>query len=155
MLIRSTKLNKTSSAWLPIISACLIFLGACSGSTPVQPSNDSEATVPPTELESRFDKVRAIHDEVMPERGRLIRLQRKVVGAELDLEITAFAKTRLERADDMMMNWMYADIPLTKLTDSLDEKSIYAYLDEREKEIQNVSDSMMTAIEFAESILAQ
>ncbi len=91
----------------------------------------------------------------MPERGRLIRLQRTVVGAELGPELTAFAKTRLERADDMMMDWMYADVPLTKLTDSLDEQSIYAYLDEREKEIQNVSDSMMTAIEFAESILAQ
>lgn len=111
--------------------------------------------VPPSALENRFDVVRAIHDEVMPERGRLIRLQRTVAGAELGEDVTAFAKTRLERADEMMMNWMYADIPLSTLVDSLDDASIYTYLDLREDEIQAVSDSMMTAIQFAESILAQ
>lgn len=91
----------------------------------------------------------------MPQRGRLIRLQRNILGGDLGEEVTAFAKTRLERADEMMMNWMYADIPLSNLVDSLDEKSIYGYLDSRETEIQKVSDSMMTAIQFAESILAQ
>ena len=130
-------------------------MSACSGSSADKTTDLSNETIPPTELENRFDKVRAIHDEVMPERGRLIRLQKKVAGAELGPELTAFAKTRLERADDMMMDWMYADIPLNELTDSLDEKSIYAFLDQREKEIQNVSDSMMTAIQFTESILAQ
>ena len=91
----------------------------------------------------------------MPKRGQLIRLQKTVSQADLGPEVTAFAKTRLERADDMMMTWMYADIPLSKLNDSLDEKSIYSFLDEREEDIQNVSDSMITAIQFAESILAQ
>ena len=116
---------------------------------------ETEQTVPPTKLENRFDVVRAIHDEVMPERGRLIRLQRSVAGADLGEHVTAFAKTRLERADDMMMNWMYADIPFSTLVDSLDETAIYTYLDTRESDIQEVSDSMMTAIQFAESILAQ
>jgi len=98
---------------------------------------------------SSADKTTDLSNETIP------RLQKKVAGAELGPELTAFAKTRLERADDMMMDWMYADIPLNELTDSLDEKSIYAFLDQREKEIQNVSDSMMTAIQFTESILAQ
>jgi len=151
----SNILNKTDVAWFPLFVVCLVFSLACNNSKSAEIEIDSAQIVPPSALENRFDEVRAIHDEVMPERGRLIRLQRTIAKAELDLPVSTFVQTRLERADDMMMNWMYADLPLNKLVDSLDESSIYRYLDAREKEIIGVSDSMMVAIQFAESILAQ
>ena len=152
---RSNIFNKTVVAWFPLFLVCAFLLTACNSSDTQKTEPSTEQLVPSSALENRFDKVRAIHDEVMPERGRLIRLQRAVSASELDGSLSAFAKTRLERADDMMMTWMYADIPLNKLIDSLEESSIYTYLDGRESDIQAVSDSMMTAIQFAESILAQ
>jgi len=155
MLKSSIKLNKRGIARLPLLLLSVLFFAACNSSEAENTGGVTDQIVPPTQLENRFDEVRAIHDEVMPQRGRLIRLQRNISKAELEKGVTAFAKTRLERADDMMMNWMYADIPLTKLIDSLPENSIYSYLDNREAEILKVSDSMMTSIQFAESILAQ
>jgi len=140
---------------LPLILLSVLLTASCGSNLSEVDQQMPAQAIPPSALENRFDEVRAIHDEVMPERTRIIRLQRGVVNGDLDEELSAFAKTRLERADDMMMNWMYADIPLSTLVDSLEEDPIYSYLDVREKEIKQVSDSMMAAIHFAESILAQ
>jgi len=107
------------------------------------------------DLEVRYDEVRAIHDEVMPQRGDLIRLERDVRDAELDEDIAAFAKTRLTRADDAMMSWMHTDRSLTSLADSLDRAGIHRFLDEREQEIERVADSMRVAIDYAQQVLAQ
>ena len=121
-----------------------------------QDSGIASATAPVTpELERRFDEVRAIHDEVMPERGRLVRLQARTMTADLPAATAAFAKTRLARADDMMMDWMYADVSLTQLADSLSEAEIADYLDRRETSIRRVADSMRAAIDYAELTIAQ
>ena len=106
-------------------------------------------------IETRHREVMAIHDEVMPDRARLVRLQRELERAPEQNLAYSSARSRLAAADEAMMAWMYADVPLTELVDSLGPEALDAYLDERELTIRDVADSMRVSIAVAEALLAQ
>ena len=130
-----------------------VTLAACGGAGDA-PVDQPDATLLQVPLVERFAEVRAIHDAVMPERGRLVRLQRRLAASEeLGERVRGDADLRLQRADDMMMDWMYADVPLAELRDSLSAAELATYLDAREVAIRATADSMRAAIAHAEGVL--
>ena len=106
-------------------------------------------------LRERFSEVRALHDEVMPRRSELVDLERRLGEPAVGRDTTglAFAKTRLTRADDAMMTWMYNDEPLEGLVQRLGPTRAAQHLDLRGREMQGVADSMQAAIAYAQSLL--
>ncbi len=110
---------------------------------------------PPAALEQRYDEVRAIHDEVMPQRANMVRLERAIHEGDLEADVAAFAKTRLERADDAMMEWMRTEESLNTLRKNMSDTDIEEYLNMREIQIRAVADSMHLSIAHAENVLAQ
>ena len=102
----------------------------------------------------RHAEIRAIHDEIMPRRGALVKLERKLARDSNHTARESLALRRLERADDAMMAWMHSEVAYATLRDSLDSDALAAYLDRREREIRAVGDSMEASIRFAEQVTA-
>ena len=154
----SISANRSPGSWLLIAASAgtaLLACGSPSERAPEQlPGSPGEQLVVP-EVRQRADAVLTLHDDVMPERARLMRLQRQLGEVDLPNESRAFAKTRLERADSLMMAWMYSDVPVAELADSLDTQALLEYLAMREAEIRDVADSMHVAMSNAEMLLAQ
>lgn len=154
--MRLTFFNKTALRRLSNLLLVTI------GSTLLWGCNDQPqkaTTTKPQETKSEFTKkyleVQAIHDEVMPKRSELIRLVGQTKRSSLSEADKNEMVLRLERADSMMMQWMYDEIPNEKLQDSLGEKGLIAYLSTREKDINLVADSMLTTISDAKQLIAQ
>lgn len=155
--------NRAPRPWLAVILGLCALLASCGGDSGAATQEASEgspeiaAAEGPTDagIETRHRRVMAIHDEVMPERARLVRLQRELERAPEQNLAYSSARSRLAAADEAMMAWMYADVPLTELVDSLGPEALNAYLDERELTIRDVADSMRVSIAVAEALLAQ
>lgn len=140
------------------LTYCLLGVacgGGASGGAEPSTARSTEGEGVDAAIETRHRDVLAIHDEVMPERARLVRLQRELERAPEQNLAYSSARGRLDAADDAMMAWMYADVPLTELVDSLDPEALNAYLDERELSIRAVADSMRASMAFAEELLAE
>ena len=147
--------NRPPRPRLALAAATCLALAACGdGTTDVDPGAREPIAVDAA-LEARRAQIMAIHDEVMPERARLVRLQRDLEADGLGGPGDELALTRLSAADDAMMAWMYAEVPLAQLADSLERPALDAYLDEREAAIRAVADSMRASMAFAEETLAQ
>lgn len=145
--------NSRTGPWLVTLGIILIGLLACKASTPDEASTQVELQTSPLEL--RYAEVQALHDEVMPARGKLIRLQRKVRDAPVQLDVKRPVYDQIARADSLMMQWMYDDLPLAKLQDSLGATESLAYLDDRYLAMEHVADSMRLAMERAEKLLSE
>ncbi len=104
------------------------------------------------DMREKFREVRALHDQFMPYRGDVIAQQRRLEKSKLDSTVTAFAKTRLTRADDAMMTWMYNDEPLMNLISRLGKDKAAMHLDIRGREMRSIGDSMKVAVEYAKTI---
>lgn len=139
---------------LSFFASILLFVSACTSNSPETNTEITELPVS-AEVERRYDEVRAIHDEIMPRRADMIRLEREVLASDLDSSRVAFAKTRFERADDAMMSWMKSEESLTTLAQKMSTEEIKVYIDQREKQIRDVADSMTTSIEYAQQLLTQ
>lgn len=142
--------NRAPRPWLAL--SCAIGFAACASDAPGAEAAEAAqlVAVSATAL-ARHGEAMAVHDEVMPERGRLVRLQRALADRPGD---TA-ALRRLTAADDAMMDWMYAEIPLARLADSLNEAALLTFLDERTRQIGDVADSMRASMAAADRILAE
>lgn len=140
--------NRKPLAWLPIYVLICVTLTACgkSGASEADAENVSKIK---DEIETQYLEVHELHDVVMPMRTDLISALRKIKESPLDTAMTAFAKTRLERADDLMMNWMYNDEPLENMVARLGPDMAKQHLALRKKEINYIGDSMRLAIEYA------
>lgn len=160
MLSPSSLPNRTPSPWLPSLAIGLALgVWSCSGSADGGNATVEPETTPQTQasagVQAAYDAGMAVHDEVMPRLGEMMRMQRSLDAADLPAEQTAFAKTRLARADDAMMEWMQATIPVPEAVDSFGVDAAPDYFARREADIQGVRDSIETAIRYAQNLLAQ
>lgn len=152
--------NRTPSAWLPSLVVCVALgVWSCSGSgdggdRAVEPEA-TPRTQDPAAVQASYDAGMAVHDEVMPRLGEMMRMQRSLAGADLPPAQAAFAKTRLERADEAMMAWMHATIPVSAAVDSFGVDAAPDYFARREAAIEGVRDSIEMAIRYAQNLLAQ
>ena len=139
---------------LSFFFSTLLFFGACVSKSENSTAKDDLLPVS-ARLEKQYDEVIALHDEVMPKRSDMIRLERELNSSSLDTSLVAFAKTRLERADDAMMAWMQSEKSLTNLAENMNENQLEAHILTRKQLIQEVADSMLASILYAEQLLAQ
>ena len=130
----------------------IIFLAAC-GNAPATAEPVAEAEEPSDELVAGYQRLMDLHDEVMPLDAEIMRTERALDSTKVNAEQAAFAKTRLERASDDMMTWMYNNEPLDAMYDRLGAKTTGEHLRIREKEIRTIGDSMRTSIAYGQSLL--
>lgn len=132
--------------------AAMILSVACGESRDAsEPSADTEE--PSAELVSGYQKLMDLHDEVMPLDAEIMRTKRALDSTKVASESAAFAKTRLDRASDDMMTWMYNNEPLDAMYDRLGAETAGEHLRIREKEIRTIGDSMRISIAYAQSLL--
>ena len=146
--------NSAPRPWLALAAGLCLAAAACgddvargADATHAEPAVDAAVV-------TRSEAITALHDEIMPERARLVRLQRELTRAPEQNLAYSSARGRLDAADEAMMAWMYGDVPLAELADSLEPAALGAYLDERERSIRAVADSIRASMTYAEQILA-
>ena len=134
--------------------AVTVFVACNNAET--KPAKTGEATETPAispELQAKHEEARRVHDEIMPRRTELVDVQSKLAAASTGDEREAFAKTRLEKADEAMMNWMYNDEPLENAVKRLGAERASEHLDLRIREIKAIGDSMDVAIAFGKELV--
>ena len=148
--------NSTPRPWLALAAGLCIAGAACGDAATGETTAGAAVAKTPVDaaVVTRSESIRALHDEVMPDRARLVRLQRDLARAPEQNLAYSSARGRLDAADEAMMTWMHTDRPLTELVDSLDAPALNAYLDERERSIRAVADSMRASMSFAEQSLS-
>jgi hypothetical protein len=111
-----------------------------------------------------YDKVMAVHDEVMPKMDDISKYKKQLKDkiAELDAagsEVNAVkieelkkAFEGLENSHDDMMGWMHQ---FDSNFDGMVEKEIMGYLNNQMKKIETVGKTTNDALKYAEQILAQ
>jgi len=103
-----------------------------------------------------YDKVMAIHDEVMPKISNMNRLQdrleKALPNAEAGPELALVKKNigDLTAASDLMFEWMEN---FKKKKDMSEEMTYMNYLTSEEIRIQRVSDAMLSSIAASEALL--
>ncbi len=132
--------------------AAAVFTGACASAT-TEDGNPAQAAEPGAALVEGYQRLMDLHDEVMPLEAEIARTGRALGESGVDAERAAFAKTRLERASEDMMTWMYNNEPLDAMYGRLGDEVTAEHLRIREKEIREVGDSMRVAIAYAQSLL--
>ena len=103
-----------------------------------------------TPIDIQHDAVMAIHDEVMPKMRDIYKLKKqlkKSTGSELEVVQNSIAQ--LEKADDMMMDWM-AEYKKPKASNP----DAMSYLASELQKVDIVKSTMLTAISNAENILS-
>jgi len=58
------------------------------------------------QVEEAYNSVMQVHDEVMPKINDIQQLKKQLKKVDIQPELVAELKTRLEAADDGMMDWM-------------------------------------------------
>ena len=101
------------------------------------------------EVQTLYDEVMFIHDEVMPEMGTIHRLKKQIRKLDTQDSISFALIKQLDEADESMMSWM-AQFKTDK--DASDEEKM-AYLNEEKAKISEVSRLMKQSIEDANTFL--
>jgi len=117
-----------------------------------------------TEAEA-FQKMMAVHDEIMPKMGEINRLSRELKALEAAIDTSNRelmgeidgAIRALEKADQGMMAWMNLNggNKLAKLQDEKSHEDIMAYITAEEKNILQVKADMIASIEQATTTLVK
>ena len=137
-----------------------VTLVACNGSA--KPAE--EAASEPAEAQAQLQsEVMAIHDEVMPEMGRINQLSRTLREyLEENPDLTEERRTALfeavaalDRADEGMMDWMAAYGGLVKNFETMEPQQIMEALEGEKKKISEVRDQMLSSIEMGERYVAE
>ncbi len=109
-----------------------------------------------------YDKVIAIHDEIMPKMGDIMKYKKQLSqkmdtliaeGADQNVEsIESLKKTvkDLEISNDEMMNWMHQFNPEFE---DMTEKEIMDYLNDQKTKIEKVGKTTSEALTNAEKLL--
>ena len=110
------------------------------------------------------DNVMAVHDEVMPKMGDIMKYKKQLNnridelvddGAEENAEKIAELKKAVDNLDNShkdMMNWMHQ---FNSNFDDMVEDEIMKYLNEQMKKIENVANTTNAALKNAEEILSK
>ncbi len=104
------------------------------------------------EVKTLYDEVIRIHDEVMPEISTINKLRRKIKKQESQDSISQSLITRLQQADDGMMDWM-SDFQVYKSYKDSTKESKLKYLESEKIKITKVSDDMYASIKSAKEFL--
>ncbi len=102
-----------------------------------------------SEIQSSYESVMKVHDEVMPEMSTINKLQRKLKKLDLQDPKVMELKSALQSADDGMMDWMHD----FKLDRKAPKNSQLDYLQKEQQKIDKVSDDMKTSIANAQAYL--
>ena len=115
------------------------------------------------EASARWDEVMAIHDEVMPKMGKIRSvsksLKEMITAADsLTLATEDYQKimpqlSKLQAADDAMMDWMHGFLQLERLQADKTHEEVMKYLDEEEVKIKAVKTAMETSIKNGNALL--
>ena len=101
------------------------------------------------EVQTLYDEVMYVHDEVMPEMSTIHRLKKQIRKLSSQDSASYALIQQLEEADESMMSWMAEFKTDKKASD--DDKMIY--LKKEKVKITVVSNQMKTAIEDAQTFL--
>ncbi|MFN7115654.1 MAG: hypothetical protein ACK4TA_02585 [Saprospiraceae bacterium] len=116
------------------------------------------------EQQQAFDAVMLVHDEVMPRIADVNRLTTDLRSRAEGLDSTQQATKNqlydaiqaLERADEGMMNWMAeVQTPETLRGEGKTHAEIMRYLEEQQKQVNQVRDSIQLSLQRGEEMLQQ
>ncbi|WPP52470.1 hypothetical protein [Catalinimonas niigatensis] len=135
-----------------------VIMVACNASPQ---ENQSQSNLEESSKDALFNEVMAIHDEVMPEMGRIFRLQKALkqvidsletqkVSASISVDSLKNIQADLKEADDAMMNWMRSN---DFQFENMEEEEIMQELASEKEKIIVVKDKMLNSIEQAEKVL--
>ena len=145
--------NRSLWAWLLIYLGIGLVSGACDNAG--NPDAATAQTGPNDALVAQYQVLMDAHDEVMPMSADIARAEKALKESGLDTEEAAFAKTRLEEADEAMMTWMYNNETAAEVNERLGPSIAAQHLTIRKKEIDAIGDSMRVAIDYARQVLAE
>lgn len=107
---------------------------------------ETEATEPKSPIESAWDEVMVVHDEVMPKMSALSRLKKQL---RQDSVKHAGLIAKMTQAEDGMWDWMNQLTPL-KTIKTMSEAEAKSALDQELASITEVKRLMLESIETAE-----
>jgi len=138
------------------LSFSLALLIAACGGQPQEKFSAEEQTVQQEGFQSMMD----IHDVAMEKMIEMNRVARSLkpyldsLNDKRQLEEISLAITRLENADEAMMQWMANSPKLGKLRDTLQHEQIITLLKEEENSINKIGEEMASSLENGKTVLA-
>lgn len=141
-----------------LLAATAMF--ACNSS---QQESQSQLNPEESRQDSLFNEVMAIHDEVMPEMGRIFRLQKELkqvmdsletqeVSPAIPIDSLKNISVDLKEADDAMMNWMRSN---DFKFEGMEQAEIIRELESEKENIIVVREKMLNSIADAEAVLQE
>ncbi len=150
-----------------IIFALWMFslsITACSGGGHTAENNETAedtATSAQMEEEQAWEKMMAIHDEVMPKMAEINRVGRELkafaetINQKSQLEQINLAIKNLENASEGMMAWMGDLQKLEQLRAEKSHEAIMEYFNKETQAISNVKAEMLRSLEEGKALLAE
>lgn len=146
---------------LTLSLALMLLAAACgNGGQSSQAEEEKFTTEQQTAQQTAFQKMMAVHDVAMEKIIEMNRLARSLkpyldsLDDKRQLEEVNLAITRLETADEAMMQWMANSPKLGKLRDTLQHEQIIALLENEEKNIDKIGEEMTSSLENGKAVLA-
>ena len=153
-------------AFLPFFALLLVGLTACNEGTSETPQSSPEETetrFSSPAVETSFQEVMAIHDEVMPNIPQMKRDRKRLEGhrdqlasqgaaAAEDLAQTELAIQLLADGDSLMFDWMKRFKTPTK---TMPEAEALPYLAKKKAKVTVVNEAMKKGMSAAKAILDQ
>ena len=137
-----------------------LFIAACGGESQSQGKEEKFTTEQQTTQQEAFKKMMDEHDVAMEKIIEMNRLARSLkpyldsLDDKRQLEAVNLAITRLETADEAMMQWMANSPKLGKLRDTLQHEQIITLLVNEEKSINKIGEDMASSLENGKAVLA-
>lgn len=140
-----------------------LLLGAIVLSCGSKEKTGEEGGQSPQEKEQHqfYNQMMAVHDEVMPRMGELVRLTQ---GLEDKLKALPNADAvqrnnieqtieALQYADGGMMMWMREVQPLDQLRQSMSHEEIMTYIQQEQVKVEKVKENILTSLDAAKQLL--